>query len=306
MQKFIEHTNTLSPWQAFVLRSTRSLSNDIRAHFARRHLRGDGIEIGAQCNPLKIPRSVARLSHIDRLTPEATHALHGLPVEGVVRPDIVGEADDLSFLADRSLNFVIVNHLLEHTDDPMRALVEWLRVLKEGGILFISVPNYKTNEYDFMRTPATIEHFASNHAASSPSQRTAHKIEHWKEYIASVDNAPPGSTGFSRLIEQYKAMDNRIHFHVYSRELIEDVFRHIRDTLRTGIVVRNSFLLSHGYEFILVVEKNSSGNCLFPAGRAMRLIKNAALVLFLRLRMLTGGVPRAGAKRVLQGRPEES
>ena len=55
--------------------------------------------------------------------------------------DILGEVDDLWFLKDNELDFIVNSHLLEHLKDPITALKEWHRVLKPGGILAIAVPN---------------------------------------------------------------------------------------------------------------------------------------------------------------------
>lgn len=40
-----------------------------------------------------------------------------------------------------SLDYVFSSHCLEHLEDPKRALKEWIRVLKEGGILYLYLPN---------------------------------------------------------------------------------------------------------------------------------------------------------------------
>ena len=41
---------------------------------------------------------------------------------------------------------IVFNQSLEHIPDPMRALVKAVSLLKEGGLLVISVPNFASNE----------------------------------------------------------------------------------------------------------------------------------------------------------------
>lgn len=40
-----------------------------------------------------------------------------------------------------SQDFIFSSHLLEHLDDPQKALSEWYRVLKPGGTLFLYLPH---------------------------------------------------------------------------------------------------------------------------------------------------------------------
>jgi SAM-dependent methyltransferase len=282
--EFSEYLAGIGYWNSFVMRATHSLSNDIRTFFANRYLRGEGIEIGAQCNPLIVSSGKARLSYVDRLGPEEICALHGLPEGSMVMPHMLAEADDLAHIEDGSLDFVVSNHLLEHMDDPIAAIVEWLRVLKDKGILLMSVPDYRANEYDFMRKPAGVGHLISAYRNRSASQRLAHKIEHWQEYIETVDGSAPGSERFLHLLETYRAHDYRIHFHVYDRECLEGLIQFIHGTLRWQFNMRDCFWLSSCYENIFVLEKSTRTTARLCHCTRRRPLRNLLLLLFLRLR----------------------
>ena len=77
--------------------------------------------------------------------------VHGLTVEGqrrqypdIVGPnlpavDVIGSAEDLSPFGDSSVDFVIANHLLEHLEDPIAALLEFERVLRTG-VVYLGLP----------------------------------------------------------------------------------------------------------------------------------------------------------------------
>lgn len=55
-------------------------------------------------------------------------------------PDIVGDIHAIP-LSDSSVDAVICRSVLEHVQDPQRAMKELYRVLKPGGLLFIQVPS---------------------------------------------------------------------------------------------------------------------------------------------------------------------
>lgn len=52
-----------------------------------------------------------------------------------------GDAQYLATLADASLDFVHSSHCLEHMHNPQQALLNWLRVLKPGGHMIVTVPD---------------------------------------------------------------------------------------------------------------------------------------------------------------------
>jgi len=67
-----------------------------------------------------------------------------LPFPGAIPVDIrlpdSGSATDLSKYEDESMDYVFSSHCLEHADDPEKALEEFYRVLKPGGVTFIYLP----------------------------------------------------------------------------------------------------------------------------------------------------------------------
>lgn len=52
-----------------------------------------------------------------------------------------GDATSLPW-PDKSFDLVVINHVLEHVEDPWLACHEAARVLRDGGVLYVGVPNY--------------------------------------------------------------------------------------------------------------------------------------------------------------------
>jgi predicted SAM-dependent methyltransferase len=88
--------------------------------------RSDIRKLHLGCGPKEIPGWF----HVDAL--EFPHVGHRGPVE------------DLSFIADGSVELIYASHVLEHFGRRtyMQALTEWRRVLVPGGVLRLAVPDF--------------------------------------------------------------------------------------------------------------------------------------------------------------------
>jgi SAM-dependent methyltransferase len=70
-----------------------------------------------------------------------------------MKVDVVSSGDDLPF-KDNTIDFVVSSHVIEHFYDPVKAVEEWLRVVKPGGYVYIIGPHKeRTFDKDKPRTP---------------------------------------------------------------------------------------------------------------------------------------------------------
>lgn len=65
---------------------------------------------------------------------------------------LVGDITNLSFLRDNTFDVVLCSEVLEHLLKPYKALREFKRVLKTGGILILTTPNPLKMSKDIRRT----------------------------------------------------------------------------------------------------------------------------------------------------------
>ena len=104
-----------------------SLSMQRRAHdsrFATRYFVGHGIDVGGGHDSLALFVELFPL------------------IRNVVIYDAPqGDAQKLVNVDDESFNFLFSSHCLEHVRDPVEALANWIRVIRPGGYLVISVPD---------------------------------------------------------------------------------------------------------------------------------------------------------------------
>lgn len=63
-----------------------------------------------------------------------------------------GDAQYMHSIGDNTYDFVYSSHCLEHMNSVKDALSNWLRILKKGGHLFFTVPEYVL--YEKMRFPS--------------------------------------------------------------------------------------------------------------------------------------------------------
>ena len=118
---------------------------------AHKYCKGHGLEIGgAAHNPFGLDTLNVDLSDsMDTLfkQDEISRCGRAMPV------DIVADGADMP-CADASQDFVVSSHVLEHFPNPIKALAEWDRVVKPGGIIFMIVPHRdNSTDCDHARTP---------------------------------------------------------------------------------------------------------------------------------------------------------
>jgi len=186
-----------------------------RLRIAKRYLAGDGIEIGALHNPLPLPKA-ARVRYVDRLpVPELRAHYPELEQEPLVEVDIIDDGERLETIGDSTQDFVVANHFLEHTQDPIGTLLNAYRVLRPGGVLYLAVPD-KRHTFDVDRPLTPVDHLVRDHEEGSEVSRR----EHFEEWARLVDRVPAAEV--SQRAEQLMEQDYSIHFHVWTqRELLE-------------------------------------------------------------------------------------
>lgn len=237
-----------------------------RSRVAERYLRGVGLEIGALDHPLPVPTQ-ATVRYVDYISKADSAAKHTqLNPDQIVDVDYIDDGFTLSTIAADSQDFVIANHVLEHSPDPIGALLNWSRVLRADGILFFSVP-MSAKSFDRGRVITTIDHLAEDHGHVVSGRRELflqRNLEHYDEYLTVSLNsirkeykAPPLTPDEKKEMLQ-KFCDEPFtdtHYHVFSDESLRNFLSYYTDSVDRTLTLIDFVKSKGGLEYISVLKK---------------------------------------------------
>jgi SAM-dependent methyltransferase len=218
-----------------------------REDVARMWLEGSGIEIGALNTALRVPPSV-RVRYVDYLPIDELrqHHAHLLAIGAdLVAPDVVDDGERLGTFRDRSQDFVIANHFMEHSEDPIGTLSAHLRVIRPGGMLFHAVPD-KRRSFDWERPVTGVEHLIRDHEQGPEWSRQ----EHYREWAGLVDKVAPEEV--ERHAAEIAARRFSIHFHVWTPAAYLEFLLHCQSV---GLPLEIVFFRENDVEFIAVMRR---------------------------------------------------
>ncbi len=145
----MNRANSASPSSDAVVLECGPDGNADRDDIGRFFCTGDGVEIGAGSRPTAVCRS-ASVRYADKRSDEELRAYFSA--------DDVVHVESLDSLAGERFDFLIAHHVLEHCANVVETLIEWMRLVRDGGVLFLSLPNRDTSP-DFLRLRTPPAHF---------------------------------------------------------------------------------------------------------------------------------------------------
>ena len=175
-------------------------------------LTGTGLEIGAGASPFPVPLG-CRVLYGDRLTYEQLTAepYPGQRTCDLVVPEILTEFDEISGVADESLDFLIACHVIEHTRNPIGSIAAAWRVLRPGGRLLLVIPD-KERTFDRERPVTPLDHLLEDFHVPARER----DLDHYREFYRVAFPVPEDTleeTARRRFTEEYA-----IHYHVWTHE----------------------------------------------------------------------------------------
>ncbi|MDE2440230.1 MAG: methyltransferase domain-containing protein [Betaproteobacteria bacterium] len=183
-------------------------------------IKGKGIEVGAGSRPFFIPDGSECYYGDIRDRDELSKYFSSLEVSlnGFI------DAQTMAGIPQNSLDFVISAHVIEHLFDPIGAIINTIRVLKDQGIFLLVVPE-KSKTWDRDRTATTLEHMMMDYVDGGMGTKKDAYVEHAKfvHPIMTGEYIDEDKIEESALQAMNAAMDIHVHAWQYEefRELLE-------------------------------------------------------------------------------------
>jgi SAM-dependent methyltransferase len=250
----------------FLAESLLFPSYSARKRISFRYLRGTGLEIGALQHPLETsPGVIVRyVDHVSR--EENVRRYPHLDSARIVATDILDDGFALTAIPPESQDFVIANHLLEHAPNPLQTLVNWHRVLKENGTLFMTLPNGAKN-FDRGRRITPLTHLVEDYQLVKNGDLelfAQRNREHYQEFVEiSLPNLnrirrrrPMTQERQREYLEQLiREQSTDPHFHLFTKESMVQLCTHLI-TLHAPDLLLQAIISSRlGHEYVIIMEK---------------------------------------------------
>jgi len=216
----------------------------VRKDIAFQYLKGEGIEVGALHAPLQVPEGV-KVHYVDRKSvSDLRQQYPELAAVNLVEADIVDNGETLSSIADNSWDFVIANHMIEHCQNPIGALENFLRVVKPGGLVYMGVPD-KRYTFDIDRPLTSLDHLIQDYKEGPEWS----KLGHYEEWVSLVDSKFHQESVAVRM-QYLLEIDYSIHFHVWTSETFSELLEYCKKNLSFGFETE---LYQENFEEIITV-----------------------------------------------------
>jgi SAM-dependent methyltransferase len=139
---------------------------------------------------------------------------------------IINDAVNITHVENECYDFVFSSHSLEHIANPLKAINEWLRIIKPGGYVVIIVPE-KSCCFDHKRDYSTFSTLLSQYEKNVDEDDLSTLPEILLKHDLHLD-PPAGDLGnFTR--RSLDNFNNRcLHHYVYNDELLMEICNYVR------------------------------------------------------------------------------
>jgi len=191
----------------------------------QRFCKGKGIEIGSGgCHNIKGSMLVDIVNNFSN--------------KRSYKVDYQADANYLPEIDSASLDYVCASHVLEHLTNPIKAILEWVRILKPGGLLWLRIPD-KRKTFDRTRDNTSLRHLIEDYENNVPVDDPTH-----------IEDCNKNTTPPRNVTHPY------IHNHVWVLDDIMELFNYIREKTRSvEILDYSENTCKNAQDFWIVVKK---------------------------------------------------
>jgi ubiquinone/menaquinone biosynthesis C-methylase UbiE len=154
------------------------------------------------------------------------------------------EATDLKQIPDSKYDFIISSNCLEHVANPIKAVEEWIRVIKNEGIILLVLPN-KEFCFDHNRLTTKFSHMLQDYQSNIQEDDLTHLDEILKMHDLKMDKLAGTFEQFKE--RSLKNFENRaLHQHVFDMDVLKEIFVFFKLEI---------MFMYEGVEFVIIGKK---------------------------------------------------
>lgn len=128
---------------------------------------------------------------------------------------------ELAGVPSQSYGVIFSSHMLEHTANPLKAILEWKRILRNGGYLLLVLP-YKKNTFDHQRQLTPFSHLLDDYHGEVGEGDLTHLQEILKFHDFERDEVHQNSEEM-RILAHQNHESRFLHHHVFDIPLTRQV-----------------------------------------------------------------------------------
>ncbi|QDU94629.1 methyltransferase domain-containing protein [Lignipirellula cremea] len=146
--------------------------------------------------------------------------------------------------ASGTYDFLLSSHTLEHVANPIKALREWLRVLKADGAMTIVLP-HKERTFDHRRQVTTLQHLIED----AEADRGENDLSHLPEILALHDLARDPLAGNFEAFQKRSQQNPQLrclHHHVFDTQAAVQLLDYVNLQIQQVETVPPHDIVVHG------------------------------------------------------------
>jgi SAM-dependent methyltransferase len=208
-------------------------------------MKGYGLEIGGSSGFFRTELPVyAEMEACDNVN-FAKHTIWGDVGEDYIvdgkkyGKQYISEATDLRLT--EKYDFVLSSNVIEHIANPLKAVREWINVLKPGGVIVIVAPKKESN-FDHRRAITDFSHLIRDFENNIGEDDLTHLPEILELHDLPLD--PPAGTLQQFTARSLKNIENRcLHHHVFDLDLLLRIYEYFDVTPIRSIKTEKEYCL---------------------------------------------------------------
>ena len=135
------------------------------------------------------------------------------------------DTGEFASIQSEKYDFVLGSHIIEHFANPIKAILEWKRILKTDGILIVVIP-HKEGTFDNKRTVTKLSHLIDDYKINTGEDDLTHIEEILELHDLNSDNEAGTRQQFKE--RSLKNYENRcLHHHVFNTQLAANLINYI-------------------------------------------------------------------------------